>query len=64
MILSTWRTSVIDVLLKPTDPAGLVFFRIAFFGIMLWEVWRFLGHGWVRISYPEFFADLQRLGGG
>ena len=27
-------------LFRSVDPASLVYFRIAFYGIMVWEVWR------------------------
>ena len=48
-------TSVSDKLLKPVDAAGLTYFRIAFYGIMLWEVWRFIDHDWVR----RYFTDKE-----
>lgn len=44
------------LLFAPVDIGWLVFFRIAFGGIMLWEVWRYLGMDRVRRYYiePEF----------
>ena len=34
-------------LFKPVDISFLVFFRILFGGIMLWEVYRYFTHGWI-----------------
>ena len=42
-------------LFVPVDIACLVYFRIAFYGIMLWEVWRFIDHDWVR----RYFTDKE-----
>jgi hypothetical protein len=41
---------------SPIDVASLVFFRVAFGALMLWEVGRYLGHGWIRRYFiePEF----------
>ena len=50
-------TRVSDKLLKPVDAAGLTYFRIAFYSVMLWEVWRFIDHDWVRRYFTgkEFY---------
>ena len=32
----------------PVDVASLVYFRIAFGAIMLWEVWRYFAYGWIK----------------
>jgi vitamin K-dependent gamma-carboxylase len=40
-------TSVFGRLLAPIDIAALVYFRIAFGAIMLWEVWRYFEYGWI-----------------
>ncbi len=40
-------------LLRPVDIASLVVFRIAFGAIVLWEVSRYLGQGWVRQLYVD-----------
>jgi vitamin K-dependent gamma-carboxylase len=37
----------------PVDIASLVYFRIAFGAIMLWEVWRYFDHGWIDRYYVE-----------
>jgi vitamin K-dependent gamma-carboxylase len=43
-------------LFAPVDIASLVFLRIAFGAIMLWEVWRYNSRGWIRRYYitPDF----------
>lgn len=38
-------------LFAPVDIASLVYFRLLFGGIMLWEVWRFLGQGRIEDYY-------------
>ena len=40
-------------LFKPVDIAFLVFFRVVFGGIMLWEVYRYFSTGWIRRYYIE-----------
>ncbi len=35
------------------DNASLVYFRIAFGAIMLWEVGRYFAHGWIAAAYTE-----------
>ena len=40
-------------LFAPVDIASLVYFRIAFGSVMLWEVWRFIDHDWV----DRYFSD-------
>jgi hypothetical protein len=40
-------TSVLGRLVAPVDIAALVYFRIAFGAIMLWEVWRYFEYGWI-----------------
>lgn len=37
--------------LRPIDGAGLAYFRMAFGGIMLWEVYRYVDHGWIGKYY-------------
>lgn len=43
-------------LFAPIDIGSLVYFRVAFGAIMLWEVWRYLSYGWVEQFYivPKF----------
>lgn len=40
-------------LFAPIDIASLVYFRIAFGAIMLWEVWRYFSKGWI----PRYWID-------
>src|SRR5688572_16990555 len=40
-------------LFKPVDISFLVFFRILFGGIMLWEVYRYFTYGWIGRYYVE-----------
>ena len=41
---------------RRVDIASLVFFRVAFGTMMMWEVWRYLRNGWVERYYiiPDF----------
>ena len=40
-------------LFKPVDISFLVFFRIVFGGIMLWEVYRYFSYGWIARYFLE-----------
>ena len=40
-------------LFEPVDISFLVFFRILFGGIMLWEVYRYFTHGWIGRYFVE-----------
>jgi len=40
-------------LFEPVDISFLVFFRIVFGGILLWESYRYFTHGWIRRYYIE-----------
>jgi len=40
-------------LFKPVDISFLVFFRILFGGIMLWEVYRYFAYGWISRYFVE-----------
>ena len=40
-------------LFEPVDISFLVFFRILFGGIMLWEVYRYFSYGWITRYYVE-----------
>ena len=44
---------VCAALFKPVDISFLVFFRILFGGIMLWEVYRYFTHGWIGRYFVE-----------
>lgn len=41
------------ILSKPVDIAFLVYFRIAFGVIMMWEVWRYFSNGWIYRYWIE-----------
>jgi hypothetical protein len=51
-------------LFAPVDLAALVYFRIAFGAIMLWEVWRYFDHGWIKRYYidPTFYFTYYGFG--
>lgn len=36
---------------EPVEIASIVYFRIAFGGIMLWEMWRYFSHHWIERYY-------------
>jgi hypothetical protein len=40
-------------LFNPVDISFLVFFRVLFGGIMLWEVYRYFTHGWIARYFLE-----------
>ena len=44
---------LVAALFEPVDIAFLVFFRIVFGGIMLWEVYRYFTYGWIGRYYIE-----------
>lgn len=47
----------LDRLFSPVNILPLVWLRVAFGAIMLWEVWRYFDHGWIHRYYiePTFF---------
>ena len=38
---------------KPVDSTSLIFFRITFYLIMLWEAWRFIENDWVELYFSN-----------
>ena len=44
---------VTAALFNPVDISFLVFFRVLFGGIMLWEVYRYFSYGWITRYYVE-----------
>jgi len=50
---STLLQRVCAALFEPVDISFLVFFRILFGGIMLWETYRYFTHGWIARYYVE-----------
>jgi vitamin K-dependent gamma-carboxylase len=49
-------------LFEPVDISFLVFFRILFGGIMLWEVYRYFTHGWITRYYIEPVVNFTYYG--
>lgn len=51
------RENIWSRLFAPATIAPLVYFRIAFGAIMIWEVWRYFNNGWIYRYYiePTFF---------
>lgn len=45
--------TLVERLFAPVDIASLVFFRVAFGLIMLWEVYRYFDHDWIRRYWME-----------
>lgn len=42
-----------QALFQPVDGAGLVWFRVLFGAIMVWEMARYLSYGWVKLHYVD-----------
>ena len=55
---------VYAALFEPVDIAFLVYFRILFNGILLWEVYRYFTHGWIRRYYVEPIITFSYYGFG
>ncbi|MFT5365886.1 MAG: vitamin K-dependent gamma-carboxylase [Candidatus Latescibacterota bacterium] len=55
--VSGLREKVETMLFEQVDLAPLVFFRVVFGGIMLWEVMRYFHHDWIKRYYidPDLF---------
>jgi hypothetical protein len=55
------RPSLLDRLFEPVDNASLVAFRVAFGGLLFWEILRYFSYGWVRDYWiePTFFFTFQ-----
>ncbi len=50
--MRSW-TAVHDWLQSPADIAVLVYFRVAFGAIMMWEMWRYSSYGWISRYWIE-----------
>jgi hypothetical protein len=52
-----WLSRICAALFQPVDIAVLVFFRVVFGAIMLWEVYRYFSTGWIHRYYiaPSFY---------
>src|SRR5215216_2774879 len=53
---------VCAALFEPVDISFLVFFRILFGGIMLWEVYRYFSYGWISRYYVEPVVNFTYYG--
>jgi vitamin K-dependent gamma-carboxylase len=53
-----------ETLNRPIDIAGLVFFRIAFGLILLFEVYRYFDHNWIKRYWidPDFYFTYEGFG--
>src|SRR5215813_14089249 len=50
---ASFRERLCAALFKPVDISFLVFFRILFGGITLWEVYRYFTYGWITRYFVE-----------
>lgn len=50
------------LLFKPVDVASIVYFRIMFGCIMMWEIYRYLDFGWVKRYYLDPETTFQYYG--
>jgi hypothetical protein len=55
---------LLSELFKPVPIASLVFLRVAFGAVMLWEVWRYFDNDWIRRFYiePKLFFTYYGFG--
>jgi vitamin K-dependent gamma-carboxylase len=56
-VVTDLLTRVRNRAFKPVDNASLIFFRIAFGLLMIWEVWLYFSHHWITRFWvePRFF---------
>jgi hypothetical protein len=52
-VKATFRQRLCASLFNPVDISFLVFFRVLFGGIVLWEVYRYFSHGWIARYFVE-----------
>jgi vitamin K-dependent gamma-carboxylase len=57
-----WRQALQTWLFQPIDIASLVYFRVAFGVIMLWEVWRYFSQGWIGRYWIDPPCDFTYYG--
>ena len=58
------RTVLSDQLFRQTDIASLVYFRVVFGAILIWEVFRYFDHGWISRYYIDPAFHFTYLGFG
>ena len=58
------RSAFLARFFEPVDIASLVFFRIAFGAIMVWEVAKYFVHGWIKLDYidPDYHFSYYGFG--
>ena len=58
------RGAFFSRLFEPVDIASLIFFRIAFGAIMVWEVAKYFVHGWIKLDYidPDYHFSYYGFG--
>jgi hypothetical protein len=59
---ATFRERLCAALFKPVDISFLVFFRIIFGGIILWESYRYFTRGWISRYYIEPVVNFTYYG--
>lgn len=47
------REGLLERLFAPVDIASLMFFRVVFGAVMLWEVLRYYGYGWIGAYHVD-----------
>lgn len=59
-----WVADCVAWLFAAVPVLPLVYLRVAFGGIMLWEVWRYFTYGWIKRYYidPDFFFTYYGFG--
>lgn len=62
--MKNFRKNIVKRLFSRVDIASLVFFRVAFGLILLWETYRYMVFGWVESKFiePEFFFTYYGFG--
>lgn len=59
---ATFLQRVCAALFKPVDISFLVFFRVVFGGIMLWETYRYFTHSWIARYYVDPVVNFTYYG--
>lgn len=62
--LASSRASLLERLFTPIDIASLVYFRVAFGALLLWEVWNYYDHGWIETIWVDPVFTFTYLGFG
>src|ERR1700752_940623 len=61
-VKATFLQRVCAALFQPVDTSFLVFFRVVFGGIMLWETYRYFTHGWITRYYVNPVVNFTYYG--